>query len=66
MLRDKHLRALARAVSMAEDWRGAIVGNPDPGPLAKFDKDMAEAREALREVRSLYKTMYKKSKPAGG
>jgi len=48
----KHdMRALLWAVSRAAEWRGAEVGNPDPGPLMRFDHMVRSARAALRKVR---------------
>ncbi|UXX42089.1 hypothetical protein [Pseudomonas phage phiH2] len=50
-LTQSELRALARAVSEAEAWRGSMVGNPDPGPLEEFDAFVAKAKQALKKVR---------------
>lgn len=43
--------ALAWAVRRAEEWRGSLVGNPDPAPLAAFDAQTKRARNALRLIR---------------
>ena len=45
------IRYLAFAVEMAADWRGSYVGNPDPGPLELFDKQIKEMRAALAQLR---------------
>ena len=45
--------ALAQAVEMAKDWRGAQIGNPDPEPLREFDARISEMRAALAKVRKL-------------
>lgn len=45
------LKLLAEAIADAEVWRGGLVGNPDPGPLAAFDARIAAMRQALRCVR---------------
>lgn len=50
-LTQSELRALARAVSEAETWRGSMTGNPDPGPLEEFDAFVAKAKQALKKVR---------------
>lgn len=50
-LTQSELRALARAVSEAEAWRGSMVGNLDPGPLEEFDAFVAKAKQALKKVR---------------
>jgi hypothetical protein len=47
------LKALSRAVSEAVTWRGSMVGNPDPLPLAEFDAFIKRARKAVRKVREL-------------
>lgn len=50
-LTQSELRALSRAVSEAEAWRGSMTGNPDPGPLEEFDAFVAKAKQALKKVR---------------
>lgn len=50
-LTQSELRALSRAVSEAEAWRGSMTGNPDPGPLEEFDAFIAKAKQALKKVR---------------
>jgi hypothetical protein len=52
-MRPYQIRALKWAVENAAFWRGALVGNPDPKPLAKFDRQVEKARSALKEVRRL-------------
>lgn len=42
--------ALRRAVSEAEGWRGALVGNPDPEPLEEFDEFIEVAKDALKAL----------------
>lgn len=54
-LRQKQI--LAWAIDEAETWRGTMVGNPDPEPLAEFDAMIEEAREALRTVGRMERTM---------
>ena len=49
------IRMLARAVSAFESWRGSLVGDPDPGALEKFDKDLIKMQRALRRVKALTK-----------
>lgn len=49
----RHVKALAWAVREAEAWRGNLVGNPDPRPLAAFDAQVKQAKEALKIVREL-------------
>lgn len=44
-------RALAWAVNRAAEWRGELVGNPDPAPLKAFDAQVRAARLALRMIR---------------
>lgn len=46
---------LRAAVSEAAGWRGALVGNPDPVPLAQFDARIKETRRALAKLRPLCK-----------
>ena len=46
-LMQRHRKALRRAVSEAEGWRGSMTGNPDPAPLEEFDAFVREAKEAL-------------------
>lgn len=38
---------LHAAVEAAEDWRGSLVGNPDPMPLRDFDRRTKRIRIAL-------------------
>lgn len=47
----KYRNALAWAVGWARDWRGSLVGNPDPKPLAAFDTMVNRARAALKMIR---------------
>lgn len=54
-LNSTDIRALARAVSAFESWRGSLVGDPDPGPLETFDKDLSKMQQALRRVKALTK-----------
>lgn len=49
-LRPKHIKALSKAVTEAEMWRGTLVGNPDRTALEAFDKFIDTAREAVRIV----------------
>jgi len=49
-MRYKHYMALRWAVTMAQDWRGSIVGNPDTTQLDAFDKQIKRCREALKEI----------------
>lgn len=57
-LMPRHVKALGWAVAQAEDWRGSLVGNPDPGPLEEFDRFIAQAKEAMSIVRELGKQHY--------
>lgn len=50
VLTNAGLTLLAEAVSQCEAWRGAMVGNPDPQPLADFDAEVAAIKEALQVV----------------
>jgi len=50
MKASKQRRALRWAVDRAAEWRGSLVGDPNPQPLAEFDAHVAEARAALREL----------------
>lgn len=43
-------RALRWAISQAEDWRGTLIGNPDPQPLEHFDAYIAFAKRALKKI----------------
>ena len=54
ILRDKHVKALRRAIYDAQVWRGSMVGNPDTSQLEKFDRYIATAKEALKVVRHVY------------
>lgn len=47
----RQIAILKWTVDMAEDWRGSMVGNPDPEPLEIFDAQIAEAKAALRQLR---------------
>lgn len=44
-------KALAWAVGRAAEWRGLLVGNPDPKPLQEFDYTVRLARRALALIR---------------
>lgn len=46
------IRLLVEAVSAANDWRGSLVGNPDPEPLAQFDARIAKMRAAIRKLKA--------------
>ena len=56
------IRLLKWCVNEAETWRGTMVGNPDPAPLAAFDARIATARAAIRKVQAL-RTAARKVKP---
>lgn len=45
------IRLLADAVTEANNWRGSMVGNPDPEPLARFDAQIAKMRAAIRKLK---------------
>lgn len=52
-LTEAEIRLLAWCVRDAASWRGALTGNPDPRPLALFDRRIERSREALRKLRQL-------------
>lgn len=56
MITGYQIKLLDKAVQMAGDWRGSIVGNPDPEPLAEFDAFISECRRAVAQVRHDYRT----------
>jgi hypothetical protein len=43
-------RLLKAAVDDAAFWRGSMVGNPDPKPLAEFDARIRATRKVLSKV----------------
>ena len=45
------VKLLEEAIDGAASWRGAMIGNPDPGPLADFDAEIAAMRKALAVVK---------------
>lgn len=45
------MRILKWAVDNAEDWRGSMTGNPDPGPLREFDENIKIAKGALKKLK---------------
>lgn len=49
--------ALRWAITRAGEWRGSLVGNPDPFPLRKFDARMNQARKALEKIYHGYPTV---------
>jgi hypothetical protein len=53
----RELQALRWAVREAESWRGALVGNPDPGPLLAFEASIADAKSGLRKLIVLQKSL---------
>lgn len=46
------IRLLAEAVSEANDWRGSLVGNPDPGPLDEFDARITKMKAAIKKLKT--------------
>lgn len=44
-------RWLKRAVDMAEQWRGELIGNPDPKPLIDFDQRIQKMRDVLAKIK---------------
>ncbi len=63
VLNSKHLTALRRAVSMAEEWRGERVGNngyeesirDEAERVAAFDAEIAGMKRALKAVSATIK-----------
>lgn len=51
MISYREIYMLARAVEQAEEWRGALVGNPNPGPLQEYDAFIAQCKATLRKLR---------------
>lgn len=56
MLTRKQIQALKWAVEQAESWRGSMTGNPDPEPLEAFDKQVADAKGALKAIKDRIKS----------
>jgi hypothetical protein len=54
MLTSKQIKALKWAVKEAEAWRGSLTGGFE-GDLRNFDKNVADAKEALKEVQAMNK-----------
>lgn len=46
------IRLLADAVAEANGWRGTLVGNPDPEPLAHFDAQIAKMKAAIKKLKT--------------
>lgn len=42
-----NIAALKRAVAASADWRGSLVGDPDPTTLDQFDLEIAKQRKAV-------------------
>jgi hypothetical protein len=57
ILSGRQVAMLSAAVSEAEEWRGAIVGNPDPEPLAEFDENIRQMKAALLIVAEQQKVL---------
>jgi hypothetical protein len=47
------------AVREAEGWRGTMVGNPDPEPLAECDETIRQMKAALLVVAEQQKVLRK-------
>jgi hypothetical protein len=45
------VKLLEEAINSAETWRGSMIGNPDPEPLASFDEEIAAMRKAIAVVK---------------
>ncbi len=45
-------RLLRKAVDAAAEWRGSLVGDPDPQPLKDFDAEIASMRKVLDKLRT--------------
>ena len=58
-LKKSDIYALKWANENAEDWRGSLVGNPDPEPLEYFDLMVCAAKKALRKVKKAKRTAQK-------
>lgn len=50
MLTRREYRFLKWAVDRAEEWRGELVGNPNPEPLKNFDAVVGETRKILKKL----------------
>lgn len=45
-------QTLAHMLAALEEWRWAEVGNPDPAPLARFDRNLEDARNLCKKLRA--------------
>lgn len=52
LLSRHELTVLVRMIIALEEWRGALVGNPDPAPLAEFDRNLADAKTLVKKLRA--------------
>lgn len=51
-MNNRQIQHLAWAVGEAETWRGSLVGNPDEGPLERFDAAITKAKQAVKAARA--------------
>jgi hypothetical protein len=53
------INLLKEAIREANGWRGTMLGNPDPRPLAFFDANIQAMRAALKIVEEQQSTLRK-------